>query len=484
MRRTRRVALAALTAASLLATTLTAATPATAETEGCLPDVGKDVPVLFVHGLMGKPEQWGDPRDPSTTIGKIEALPGVKTSAFNYAAFATQWVTNPNIGTALANRIACMAASSRQQGGKGKVVVVAHSMGGLATRQAISESSEAAQALGMVVTIATPNTGSSFDRSALGLAETLCKTAAPLQGSGCMALIPAALQVLTALPGLATGSAELAALPDWPKRLPVYAIAGNIAPHYNLFGLQFDGPPSGTDTLVSTSSALHGNVVNGLGGTKGINCVGGPPPVLMNWTKATCEHGALVNNGDVQAQVVKTIKAFATQSTAAPVTYGGLTLSLPSGWRLQSNADEFGQRQVGLVPPGANCTVKGYWTTTCANVRLLDAKTLQAQYRFTGTDNGYKAGDPYYPAGGIMNCPGSTTLYRNSPTLQREEHMQIGGKAALHNTWQSDCIVGPNGGKAAKRLTQETWYVQSTGMLIVDDWATGIGSYLTAARWS
>jgi hypothetical protein len=197
-------------------------------------------------------------------------------------------------------------------------------MGGLATREAIKEQPQILQDIGMVFTIATPNTGSSFDRDAFGQAWTLCHAAiTSVVTPVCEASLLALQKVLTALPALQAGSQELKELPMWPRSLPVYAIAGNIAPHYNLFGWEFDGPPSNTDTLVTTQSALHGVIVKGLGGAKVFSCVGGPPPIVMGWTKADCEHGALINNSAVQAEVVKQIKAYlaktaSSQTSAAP----------------------------------------------------------------------------------------------------------------------------------------------------------------------
>lgn len=312
MKTHKRVAWAAL-AMLVLANGLLAGTPAAAALVGCLPDMGKKVPVLFVHGFLGKASDWRPFQ--SIVTDKI----GARTEAFDYQQYNHQWVTDPHIGKALAERITCIGTSSRQQGGKGKVIVVAHSMGGLATRQAIAESPEAAKALGMVITIGTPNTGSSIDRASLDLALSLCQLGA---GQGvalqCLAALQALEKSLTAIPGLAAGSKEIRVLPGWPKSLPVYAIAGNITPHYNLFGLEFDGPPSNSDTLVTTASALHGVKANGLGGSREFPCRGGPPPVLPSWTKGSCEHGALINDPGVQTQVVGAIKAYVAKTAKPP----------------------------------------------------------------------------------------------------------------------------------------------------------------------
>jgi hypothetical protein len=45
-------------AALIMVASLLVATPAFAAQGGCLPDVGKKVPVLFAHGLLGKAVDW------------------------------------------------------------------------------------------------------------------------------------------------------------------------------------------------------------------------------------------------------------------------------------------------------------------------------------------------------------------------------------------------------------------------------------------
>lgn len=327
-----RAARAALVVLSLLAGLPFTAMPASAGPTGCLPDVGKKMPVLFVHGFNAGQNIWGDAISPKSFIGRTNAIPNIEARAFDYKPHSLQWVTDPSIGPKLAAQITCMAASSRQQGGQGKVVVVAHSMGGLATRQAIAESPDVAKSLGLVVTIATPNTGSNIDRQLLELSRSACAIL------GCGSAIYSSLKAFGAIPGLAAGSKELKALPDWPKGLPVYAMAGNITPRYNLFGLQFDGPPSKTDTLVTTASALHGTASPG--GKKEFGCTASGP-ILVFITGADCDHGALIDNGEVQSRVVNVIKSYlaaAQPQRKLPEVCSGMAIYQGSGYTLKANA--------------------------------------------------------------------------------------------------------------------------------------------------
>ena len=294
---------------------------------------GKNIPVLFVHGFKAGPAIWGDANgDPNSMDGMVSAINGVKTDKFDYQYYSLQWVTNPNIGAALATRILCLSQSSRVAGGSGKVIVVAHSMGGLALKEAIKEQPRVAAALGLVVTIATPNDGSTVDRNITQAVLATCNlaqaTGSPL-GLGCTADTIATLNAFNALPGLQANSPEIKALPNWPASVPVYAIAGNIATRHLI--LLWDGPvphfepvagnPSGQDTLVAVSSALHGQVVDGLGGTREFDCTTDSYFVLpFGLTTAPCDHNALLANSGVEAAVVDQIKRYLDTNRSRPPT--------------------------------------------------------------------------------------------------------------------------------------------------------------------
>ena len=93
--------------------------------------------MIFVHGLGGSPADFtSHANGAEDLIQRIGAIPDTFTDRFSYAPEDLDWVTNPGIGQALANEITCEAAKSKLAGGSGKVIVIAHSMGGLAVREA------------------------------------------------------------------------------------------------------------------------------------------------------------------------------------------------------------------------------------------------------------------------------------------------------------------------------------------------------------
>ena len=202
-------------------------------------------PVLFVHGFLGSPR--GFRRQSAGRPSMIETIAGVRGVAlytFDYSAHASQWVTDPAIGPALAVSIRCLARASGHQ-----VVVVAHSMGGLATQlaqgqviggQAVSES------ISRVVTIGTPTRGVILleftnDRLSRIAVQKIVDAAGEICGKRphrkhqrLCELLDAANAPATA--AMAPGSAQLGALPRWGANIVVHPIAADLRLRLSVFG--------------------------------------------------------------------------------------------------------------------------------------------------------------------------------------------------------------------------------------------------------
>lgn len=232
-------------------------------------EVGTRVPVVLVHGFNSGSSTWRE-----GILGMQSALEGadnVQVIAFDYSRYATKWVTDPRIAGALAEEVACLGAQSAANGGAGKVVLVGHSMGGLAIRCALSRScsgvSGAAAVVEQVITMGTPNLGSlvaslgtvSSDLLAArfpaitafhalcGLATTVRETMDSLCAGTDFLFSPA-------MRALQPGSEELGDLPRFPANIRVHAIAGRTEMY-----TYFLGVPAGTydigDLIVSVESA-------------------------------------------------------------------------------------------------------------------------------------------------------------------------------------------------------------------------------------
>jgi pimeloyl-ACP methyl ester carboxylesterase len=126
---------------------------------------GEQRPVVMVHG-------WNSSSSSMTDVERALTASGATTSGrakplyFDYRSETTHWASLPQIAACLADFVHEVSAKYDDAGGDGRVVVVAHSMGGLAARFAASGKYTAnpitpAQLLG-VVTLGTPSLGSPF----------------------------------------------------------------------------------------------------------------------------------------------------------------------------------------------------------------------------------------------------------------------------------------------------------------------------------
>lgn len=266
------------------ATTVTAATPASA----CTVD-GSAMPVLLVHGFADSPEVWetGSP----SMVQVLGRVPGVFVAPpFDYSRASLQWVDDPAIGPALAQRIDCLARASAAAHGRGRVVVVAHSMGGLALRYAASQhvgDRAVADDIARVVTIATPEDGSFLASAATRLWQRAKGPNPSLLGAllrvGCGppahtdqgAPLAPLCQLLSqsrtpAARAMETGSPQLASLPRFPPSMRVDAIAGDVSLTVRVFGGPTTALDQAGDLVVGAGSAA--DRAGGTGTTTTIGC--------------------------------------------------------------------------------------------------------------------------------------------------------------------------------------------------------------------
>ncbi|MEU3270337.1 hypothetical protein ABZ639_05795 [Saccharomonospora sp. NPDC006951] len=271
---------ATLTLAALVLATGTA-TPAHADTVECATrslkpvverqPVEDTVPVIFVHGINADATTWDSPEG-NTFPRQMAREEGVTAWTFDYGFANPEWVTDPRIGPALGTAIDCLAEASGHQ-----VVLVDHSMGGLATQVAVNERAAGGgrvwQRVAEVITIATPYRGS-LTLSAAQLGTHLVPS-------------PKARVVMEALLGTCTGitkvsdsnpcdiasvlrgpqgtalmydSPQIAELPAWPPELPVRVFAGDIGVRLGVWRTDSEPVRIG-DLAVSLDSATAHHTV-------------------------------------------------------------------------------------------------------------------------------------------------------------------------------------------------------------------------------
>jgi hypothetical protein len=328
-------------------------------------NLGTSVPVLLVHGFTATPAMWTT-GSPSMATAITSGLGGTVTVVppFDYSSVNTDWVNAPGIGPDLGARISCLAKASTQQGGPGKVIIVAHSMGGLAVRCAVDPGCAGATTansdqIGLVVTMDTPNLGATSGVVPLGLAlcslvtrncpgPDLAHRLAPLGRLLC-SLLPGCLGLMArantpAALAMDPGSQALAKLPLLPASVPVDAIAGKITLRTSLFGggpLDITGLDIGDvgDIAVPVASALadgqDGALHSGPGsGSVTVPCGSIPVNALDIWgVRSALLHGPAVDCWHLteatdpvwQADVVQAIVAAAAAASLRACTAQGLT---------------------------------------------------------------------------------------------------------------------------------------------------------------
>ncbi|MCG8917498.1 hypothetical protein L6E12_17070 [Actinokineospora sp. PR83] len=255
---------------------------------------GKYVPVVVVHGWTGKSthddkregafshkidlttNQLGTVQAARSLVGQFQRNPGAAVFTFDYHQRSANWVDDAQIGPALGAAIDCLHEASGE-----KVIVVAHSMGGLATRHALGQEPGRADKVSSVVTFGTPNTGSlvamlanavvtgagvTKQGAVLRMLLAACGTAATSNldtGTPCD-ILPAQVRAADSAAGraLRSGSSQLKALKPFPDKVRVHALAGDTAftvPKIGWFALPWetDNVPMG-DLVVMTDSATQG----------------------------------------------------------------------------------------------------------------------------------------------------------------------------------------------------------------------------------
>ena len=304
--------------AVLAAILVTPAVPSLAAAS-CAPDLRDQTPVVLVHGWTGSPADWGRPTDPNSMFHAVASVPHTYVRTFDYAQWATSWVDNPHIGPALAGFIDCLAQTSIKHGGLGKVVLVDHSMGGLATRFAANMTvggRKVSGEIGLVITLGTPNLGSGWANVADPLMSEICRDTWPVSN------LSPDCRDYTALAGLSVNSQKIRDLPWLPPSIPLYAIAGDVTLSATLFHSTATDDTN-SDLIVGTQSALAAtqeprSMNIGTGDTT-LRCTQGVTHALQ----ANCWHVGLLTNKKAEQQVMDSIAAYQLNGPWEPFMWDG-----------------------------------------------------------------------------------------------------------------------------------------------------------------
>jgi pimeloyl-ACP methyl ester carboxylesterase len=209
------------------------------------------IPVVLVHG-------WDDESKRMAPVKEgLKARLGndVTLLRFDYKEEGYHWAAHPNIASCLADYIHKVSKARVKVGGDPRVLVVTHSMGGLAARFATSSEFAAnpAEEVAGVVNIGAPSLGSPFGNKlptrVLEIVHDIDAWPLPdpsTDGAACLALhdndhpLPNGCK-----PG-----------PYYDKSVPVAQIGGNISVRRKLFGFNLYDIDLGSDGIVGVDSSL------------------------------------------------------------------------------------------------------------------------------------------------------------------------------------------------------------------------------------
>lgn len=382
---------------------------------------GHNTPILMVHGWLGSSKHPGGdfssiidlttsqtrPSKPtSSLIGILQGHPGAAVFTFDYHENAAKWVADERISKPLMKAIACLYERSHE-----KVIIVAHSMGGLATRQALSLGGRVLAAkVSQVIEFGTPNAGSLYAATVSGgllhpgaglfrafLAYCGWITTESLDpGPLCTnpGLLPLPVTAFDSEAGraLRPGSAQMRDLPPFPVGMPVHSMAADIQyvlPGASYFAMSLGvGSVPGGDQVVNLDSAVKGATTTknlqcayelklvhedplhvGVRALKVIASKRDPRELLLNFAShnSPCYHVNLMRTFELTAAALKYVAADidARQGQVAEGTFrAGVTLygtpsshlvsvslRLPPRWAANSNIPGFGDSAVRIVGP-------------------------------------------------------------------------------------------------------------------------------------
>jgi pimeloyl-ACP methyl ester carboxylesterase len=212
-------------------------------------------PAVFVHGWTGN----GNVR---TGKPSLQALAEVLTRQvdnqiqpyfYDYGPVSTTWASRPEVAGCLGEYVTAVSKAFRDEGGDGKVLIVAHSMGGLAALYAADSRYTIAPIgplLAGVVTFDTPYLGSPWGgTSPAGLWEQFNVAGVPSPSSDAGRCLGLRGQH-GALPANCGDEPPLL-----PVGVPLQQIAGSIAVHRSFFGFAAYDLPLASDAVVSVDSA-------------------------------------------------------------------------------------------------------------------------------------------------------------------------------------------------------------------------------------
>ena len=163
-----------------------------------------------------------------------------------------------------------------------------------------------------------------------------------------------------------------------------------------------------------------------------------------------------------------------TGPAGAPLTFRRLTIRLAKDWRAGGGGDHV------AVTTSRACR-RSAGGVDCPGFLLLGPSQIAIASELTPFD----PDKVWHPGTGVEGCPEDRDgLAEVTPTRPaRRGKAKVGGKDAVYREWRVECVDARTG-KPESSYTQRVWYLERSGILVVDEWSTpGLGAVLAAGRF-
>jgi hypothetical protein len=163
-----------------------------------------------------------------------------------------------------------------------------------------------------------------------------------------------------------------------------------------------------------------------------------------------------------------------TGPAGAPLTFRRLTIRLAKGWRAGGGGDHV------EVATSRACR-RSAGGVDCPGFLLLGPSQIAIASQLGPFD----PDQMWHPGAGVEGCPqdrdGLAEVAPAKPA--RKGTAKVGGKDAVYREWRVGCVDARTG-EPGTGYTQRVWYLEKSGILVVDEWSTpGLKEVLAAGRF-
>lgn len=169
--------------------------------------------------------------------------------------------------------------------------------------------------------------------------------------------------------------------------------------------------------------------------------------------------------------------AQASQAAAGSVTFRGMTLTIPSGWRVHRDAD-----RIKVITGRCAKPTAGYFTPKCEAFWIFGPESIKrGQEGFSP----YTGKQPFYPASDVQRCPFDAKSGQSFGTAYSRGSRPVGrGHKAAFTGWKAQCLRYDNN-KRTGTFRQREWFLPTSKILVVDVWDNPrLAGVLAKATWS